>query len=675
MSFYKKTSKKDEITPMNQYSEKEVGKTPEKKYKDFQNGYIKLKAIIEKAPSIGIIGFNNEGEVIFCNSFSEKLLGIPESQIKGKNLNSILFSKTDELEFKKILENIFLKEKPLPLFEWSNFTKTKETKTISCSIFPVILPEQEPLGVIIATDVTEKNKAKEKIKKIGRQFEKFSKISSDILLIEDEKILYEYIAQSVSEISDFTRVLISYFIDKPPYRKIIAQKEVKNADLKRVKNIEMPREKYLKYFKNSLTVGNQSCYIPYYMKNILDSEAIIPSDKTYPDYKSNWHKDDVLLISIKDVKGKVIGIISVDDPKDCTIIIEETVRLLEIFANLISEPIQKRILDRKNIESERAYKEMLNNIKLGILRATTNGEILQANKSCLGLFGYNAEDNFFSLKTHDLYKNPDDVKKVIKHIESYNEIKNRQIHMKKKDGKLFWASITSSAIRDNSGRVKYYDNIIEDITHRKNLQEEIKRLSLTDELSGLFNRRYFNENLPREIFMAEKFKSSLALIMIDIDNFKSYNDTYNHLKGDEVIKRAGKIISQSIRKNAEDELTSKFKGNEFVPQDWASRFGGDEFVIILPGTDTPQAFEVAKRIKESFHEFTFRPEGKSVHKTMSMGIAYFSHYDRKLSKSVLSKQIDYEKIYLKLAVLADKALYKAKKTGKNKIIISKESPA
>ena len=90
------------------------------------------------------------------------------------------------------------------------------------------------------------------------------------------------------------------------------------------------------------------------------------------------------------------------------------------------------------------------------------------------------------------------------------------------------------------------------------LQEEVKRLSVTDELTGLYNRRYFNQNLPEEIKIGEKWSSSLSLIMMDIDDFKTFNDTYHHLKGDEIIKATADVIAENIRLN----------------KDWACRFGG-----------------------------------------------------------------------------------------------------
>ncbi len=431
---------------------------------------------------------------------------------------------------------------------------------------------------------------------------------------------------------------------------------VKKKDLERVTKVEMPREKYLKYFDQCIKIGNQSCYIPHNLKDILDQNAVIPGEKIYPEKEGLWHREDNLLVSMKDKKGQVIGIISVDDSKSGLVPTNETVRPLEIYANLISEIIQRRKLVKKIKESEEKYRELIGNIKVGILRATPEGEILEANPSALELFGYAYGDQFLKLRIEDLYENCHDHEKFMKEIEKNGIVKNKEFLLRKRDDVAFWASVTSTAVEDESGKMVYYDTVIEDVTERRKLEEEVKRLSVTDELTGLYNRRYFNEHLPEEIKTAERWRSTLSLIMIDIDDFKPYNDSYHHLKGDEVIKEVAQVISQNIRKDT----------------DWASRFGGDEFAIILPGTDSSEATAVAERIRQAFNKIRFKPEGNDIQKTISMGVAYCYYHDTRPKKQIDDYRKDYEHIATELTNLADMALYKAKRSGKNKVFITKK---
>ncbi|GAH76048.1 unnamed protein product, partial [marine sediment metagenome] len=267
-----------------------------------------------------------------------------------------------------------------------------------------------------------------------------------------------------------------------------------------------------------------------------------------PKKEGRWNREDNLLVAMKDTRGQIIGIISVNDSKSGLIPTEETVRPLEIFANMISEIIQRHMLSQIISNSEEKYRELVNNVKIGIFRATPAGKLLEVNPSVVEMFGYIRAKEFLKVKTPYLYQNPDDRPKLMKELEENDLAKNKEFILKKKDGTSFWASLTSTAVRDSSGRIIYYDTVLEDISERKNLEEEVKRLLITDELTGVYNRRHFNQNLPQEIKTAERWRSALSLIMIDIDDFKEYNDKYLHLEGDEVLKQTAQVISQVIRK-------------------------------------------------------------------------------------------------------------------------------
>jgi len=221
----------------------------------------------------------------------------------------------------------------------------------------------------------------------------------------------------------------------------------------------------------------------------------------------------------------------------------------------------------------------------------------------------------------------------------------------------FWASIISTAVKDSSGKTLYYDTVIEDITERKKLEQQVQHLSETDELTTLYNRRYCNQNLPKEIKKAEIWRSALSIIMVDIDNLKQYNDLYLHLEGDKILRETAQAISNTLRKEG----------------DWVTRYGGDEFVVILPGTNASQAGIVAERIRKISSELEFHLKGDKVRITVSAGVASFYYLESALASGGSKDKIvptDYEKIANELIKLADEALLDAKKIGKNKVVIS-----
>src|SRR5262249_25436128 len=114
------------------------------------------------------------------------------------------------------------------------------------------------------------------------------------------------------------------------------------------------------------------------------------------------------------------------------------------------------------------------------------------------------------------------------------------------------------------------------------LQEKLRNQSIRDPLTGLFNRRYLEASLELECSRAERSKDPIGVVMLDVDHFKRFNDTFGHDAGDVVLKHIGEILKRSVRQG-----------------DVACRFGGEEFVVVLPGTGATEAFEVAERVRQS----------------------------------------------------------------------------
>lgn len=173
-------------------------------------------------------------------------------------------------------------------------------------------------------------------------------------------------------------------------------------------------------------------------------------------------------------------------------------------------------------------------------------------------------------------------------------------------------------------------------------REFFERLSNVDELTELANYRYFQKVLQKETDRAKRYNRPLSLMMIDIDNFKSCNDTYGHRVGDNVLKQIASLIKKNTR------------GCDLV-----ARYGGEEFSVILPETSIEETQVVAERIRESIEKFIFETEtGESIH-SVSITIGLSSFPDKSNCKKNL---ID----------TADLALYKGKASGKNCVVVYDE---
>ncbi|TDI43586.1 MAG: diguanylate cyclase [Acidobacteria bacterium] len=168
--------------------------------------------------------------------------------------------------------------------------------------------------------------------------------------------------------------------------------------------------------------------------------------------------------------------------------------------------------------------------------------------------------------------------------------------------------------------------------------ERVENLAATDALTGLFNRRYLDGALERELARASRSESSLALLMLDIDHFKSVNDTYGHAVGDLILKKVAATLSGRLRQ-----------------ADVLARFGGEEFVVLLPQVTAAAALDSAERIRASVERTRFHAGGKRTHVTVSIGLAMFP---------------DQSDAPESLLEAADQALYQAKKLGRNRVCCS-----
>ncbi len=173
--------------------------------------------------------------------------------------------------------------------------------------------------------------------------------------------------------------------------------------------------------------------------------------------------------------------------------------------------------------------------------------------------------------------------------------------------------------------------------------EELKRISITDSLTGLLNRRYFQERLAEEIERFKRHKLPFSLIMMDIDDFKRLNDTHGHLVGDEALVNITRAVRGSIR-----------------AIDVAARYGGEEFTVILPQTSKKAARTMANRIGQAVARTPIlSTKGDTVHLTMSLGVASFPDDAQALDD---------------LLRHADQALYEAKRRGKNQAVVYEHPP-
>jgi len=319
-------------------------------------------------------------------------------------------------------------------------------------------------------------------------------------------------------------------------------------------------------------------------------------------------------------------------------------------------------------DSEEKYRSLVENSNVGVYRKTGNDNsfIEYANPALAKMFGFPSVEELLQASAIQ-FSDQESFKLLIEEIDQQGAVKEREIRLKKKDGTSVWCSVTSIKHFDEKRQVFLIDSVVKDITERKIaeealrqvhadleikvnertqelrvLNEKLYRLSLEDGLTGIANRRCFDEFLQREWQRARREQLPLALIMLDVDLFKHYNDTYGHVSGDECLKRVAGVIKE-VAKRATD---------------LAARYGGEEFAIVLPNTDQANAVKLGNEILVGVRELGIRNATavSSQIVTISLGIAVIIPSDITTPESLI--------------IAADQALYQAKNAGRNQLQVA-----
>lgn len=209
-----------------------------------------------------------------------------------------------------------------------------------------------------------------------------------------------------------------------------------------------------------------------------------------------------------------------------------------------------------------------------------------------------------------------------------------------------WLESTMRVTRKDNGRVDGVVAISRDITEHKKLETRLETLAIEDSLTGLANRRRFDERLKEEWARAYRDRSSLALLMIDVDQFKSYNDEYGHPAGDACLRLVAQIIAAETQR----------------PGDLAARYGGEEFAMLLPNTDAAGCARIGDRIRRAIRE---------------AGLAHTTNHatgcvTASLGGAACRPALERTAGVVSLVEAADQALYAAKETGRNRLMMSGE---
>ncbi len=284
---------------------------------------------------------------------------------------------------------------------------------------------------------------------------------------------------------------------------------------------------------------------------------------------------------------------------------------------------------------EQRYRVMVEHAPFTIIITSyTDGTVLYINPKAAQTFGI---DQTYAQGKPALnyYAKTEDRQIFLEALAHQGYIHNFEVILKTAMGQPFWANVSATLIE--FGQQPAIFTALLDVSDRKTMESQLQQMAMTDDLTGLFNRRHFTRQGGKELVLAQQSQRPYALILLDIDHFKIINDTHGHQAGDDVLKTLAKVIGQNVRE-----------------ADTVGRWGGEEFAVLLPNTDGEAAAPLAERLRHSVEAIPYVVNGQALAITVSLGVA---------SLWAITDTLD------TLLSRADQAMYAAKQQGRNQVMI------
>lgn len=557
----------------------EIKELKEEKLRERHECY---RALVESSPLA--IAIHQGGKIVYANPRFKNFLKASSRQIVGQSI--LQFVHPDYQA--KVLERIEKLENkiPVPSIEEKYVLNNGETVDVEVTASPMEYMGKHAFQVIVH-DITKRKAMERELNKTQELYRSVIENVKEVIFHTDRKGCWTFLNPVWEEITGFT---LKESIGKPFYQFLSSQNKEKSLqEFTRI--IARKRSSYRKEVQFKLKQGGY-CWF------------------------------EVVAKAKEDKKGNITGILGV-----------------------LNDISQRKKSEEKWIASEEKFRLLAEYSSDMITLHDSQGKYLYASPACKDILKYDSME----LIGADSYSfiHPEDIELVKNNHQTLLE-KGYVVstyRIRSKNGDYVWFESSIKLLKDSSGEQKLIV-VSRNINERKLTEQKLKEanellqhISTIDGLTGIKNRRAFNERIELEWERGLRNKTPLSLIMLDIDYFKNYNDTYGHLAGDDCLKSVAQAIQQAVPRKT----------------DIVCRYGGEEFAIILPDTDLEGALLVGERIRSKIEELNIPHSASKVSKVVTGSIGVASMIPNK------------KRCFVDLISSADDAVYKAKEAGRNQV--------
>jgi diguanylate cyclase (GGDEF)-like protein/PAS domain S-box-containing protein len=483
--------------------------------------------------------------------------------------------------------------------------------------------------IAVSQDISDRMQTGEKERTIEQEhyLAKLAKLQSQLLNLEGDGDIENLVLKILGECSGADRVYLveNYDNDRG---KLLAREKT------RWQSENLAETQRISIWQNLSYEDFFSCWL----KLLKQGEIITDLVENLPIQQVQLLKvSGILALSLVPLllRQEFWGFIGFEYYKEARIARASEIEVFKVAAATLSLWRERKLLATQLRQSEAKYQSILTNIDRGFCQIAPDGTYLACNQALAKIYGYKSAEALMEDRVHtklSFYVDKQRHKQLNNVLEQQGFFSGVESQIYRQDGRIIWICENVKAVRDENGKLLYYERMVEDITYRHFVAERLKYDTLHNSLTGMPNRTWFIKHLESVLASTKDNPLKSAVLLIDLDRFKFVNNSLGHLVGDELLQRVAQRLQAFLRK-----------------KDVIAHFGGDEFAILLSEIKSNQdAIEVAQAI-ESKLKMPFQLKKYEVFIGASIGIAVVNfNYER--PEEILRD--------------ADLAMYQAKIKGK-----------